>query len=225
MLGKLLWNSLDSDFQLELLSHKDKYKVSRNINGVLLWQFIVDMVNPSTKVSIAILKDEIESAKMDDFNHNVKKFNTWFSDKRNLIVKEAGEDGYTEYLRCLFKTYLTAVDPEFLEAVTLEWRLWMMGRQADSYEYTDLMQFVLTLFNNCTALIKWEGRKGQLTNKKGSGADNLKFLALMTAIQMVIKGGNNSNNLSSSSNRSNGAGRGAGGRTAEGGGAGKGSGK
>eukprot|EP00957_Ditylum_brightwellii_P093667 7132624-Ditylum_brightwellii.AAC.1 len=26
MLGKLLWNSLDSDFQLELLSHKDKYK-------------------------------------------------------------------------------------------------------------------------------------------------------------------------------------------------------
>eukprot|EP00957_Ditylum_brightwellii_P190276 14483674-Ditylum_brightwellii.AAC.1 len=76
MLGKLLWNSLDSNFQLELLSHKDKYKVGGNINGVLLWQFIVDMVNPSTKVSVANLKDEIKLAKMDDFNHNVKKFST-----------------------------------------------------------------------------------------------------------------------------------------------------
>eukprot|EP00957_Ditylum_brightwellii_P074971 5697273-Ditylum_brightwellii.AAC.1 len=74
------------------------------------------MVNPSTKVLVANLKDEIESAKMDDFDHNVKKFNTWFLDKRNLIVKEVCEDGYTEYLRCLFKTNLTAVDPEFLEA-------------------------------------------------------------------------------------------------------------
>eukprot|EP00957_Ditylum_brightwellii_P192098 14623229-Ditylum_brightwellii.AAC.1 len=98
MFGELLWNSLDSDFQLELLSHEDKYKVNGNIDGVLLWQFIVDMVNPSTKVSVANLKDEIESAKMDDFNHNVKKFNTWFSDKRNLTVKEVGRDGYMEYL-------------------------------------------------------------------------------------------------------------------------------
>eukprot|EP00957_Ditylum_brightwellii_P151077 11504216-Ditylum_brightwellii.AAC.1 len=70
MLGKLLWNSLDSDFQCELLSHEDKYKVGGNINSVLLWQFIVDMVNPSTKVSVANLKDEMESAKIDDFDHN-----------------------------------------------------------------------------------------------------------------------------------------------------------
>eukprot|EP00957_Ditylum_brightwellii_P103737 7902719-Ditylum_brightwellii.AAC.1 len=98
------------------------------------------MVNLSTKVSVANLKDKIKSAKMDNFDHNVKKFNTWFSDKRNLIVKEAGKNGYTEYLRCLFKTYLTAVDSEFLEAVTLERRLWLMGRQADSYavSYTHL---------------------------------------------------------------------------------------
>eukprot|EP00957_Ditylum_brightwellii_P066338 5035685-Ditylum_brightwellii.AAC.1 len=88
MLGKLLWNSLDSNFQLELLSHEDKYKVGGNIDGVLLWQFIVNMVNPSAKVSVTNLKDKIESAKMDDFDHNVKKFNTWFLDKRNLIVKE-----------------------------------------------------------------------------------------------------------------------------------------
>eukprot|EP00957_Ditylum_brightwellii_P133434 10173164-Ditylum_brightwellii.AAC.1 len=74
------------------------------------------MVNSSTKVSVANLKDEIELAKMDGFNHDVKKFNTWFSDKRNLIVKKVGKDGYMEYLRCLFKTYLMAVGPKFLEA-------------------------------------------------------------------------------------------------------------
>eukprot|EP00957_Ditylum_brightwellii_P198531 15130629-Ditylum_brightwellii.AAC.1 len=186
MLGKLLWNSLDSDFQLELLFHEDKYKIGGNIDDVLLWQFIVDMVNLLTKVSVANLKDEIESAKIDDFDHDVKKFNTWFSDKRNLIVKGVNEDGYTEYLRCLFKTYLAAVDPEFLEAVTLEQRLWLMGRQANSYEYADLTQFALTLFNNRTALSEWKGRKGQPTDKKGSGTDNPKFLALLTNIQTAI---------------------------------------
>eukprot|EP00957_Ditylum_brightwellii_P042940 3251344-Ditylum_brightwellii.AAC.1 len=121
--------------------------------------------------------------------------------------------------------YLTAVDPEFLEAVTMEWRLWMMGRQADSYEYADLMQFALTLFNNRTALSKWKGGKGQLTDKRGSGADDPKFLALLTNIQTAIKGGNNVNNLGSSSGGGNRAGGGTGGRTAERGGASKGNGK
>eukprot|EP00957_Ditylum_brightwellii_P115958 8844601-Ditylum_brightwellii.AAC.1 len=152
---------------------------------------------------------------MVDFDHDVKKFNTWFSDTRNLIVKEVREDGYTKYLRCLLKTYLMVVDPEFLEAVTLERRLWMMGRQADTYKYADLMQFTLTLFNNCMALSEWKGGKGQLTNKKGSGADDPKFLALLTDIQTAIKGGSNGNNLDSASDGGNGADRGAGGRAAE----------
>eukprot|EP00957_Ditylum_brightwellii_P107188 8178288-Ditylum_brightwellii.AAC.1 len=162
---------------------------------------------------------------MDDFDHNVKKFNTWFSDKRNLIVKEVNEDGYTKYLRCLFKTYLMAVDPKFLGAVTLEQRLWLMGRQADSYEYADLMQFTLTLFNNHTTLSKWKGEKGQLTNKKGSATDDPKFLAPLTDIQMAIKGGNNSNNLGSSGGGASRAGGGAGDRTAEGSGTDKGNGR
>eukprot|EP00957_Ditylum_brightwellii_P028431 2146895-Ditylum_brightwellii.AAC.1 len=109
--------------------------------------------------------------------------------------------------------------------MTLEQRLWMMGRQADSYEYADLMQFALTLFNNHTALSKWKGGKGQLTNKKCSGMDEPQFLALLTNIQTRIKGGINGNNLVSSSGGANRADRGAGGRTAEGGGASKGNGK
>eukprot|EP00957_Ditylum_brightwellii_P101543 7739137-Ditylum_brightwellii.AAC.1 len=140
-------------------------------------------------------------------------------------MKEVGKDGYTEYLRCLFKAYLTAVDPEFLDAMTLERRLWLIGRQADSYEYAELMQFALTLFNNLTALSKWKGGKEQQTNKKGSDTDNLKFLALLTDIQTAIKGGNASNNPGSSSSGASGAGGGSGGRTAEGGGTGKGNGR
>eukprot|EP00957_Ditylum_brightwellii_P067157 5097414-Ditylum_brightwellii.AAC.1 len=95
MLGKLLWNSLTVNFQLELLSYEKKYKVGNNIDGVQLWQFIMDLVNPSTKVSIVNLKDEIEAAKLSNFEHDVKKFNTWLPDKRNFIVKEVGENRYT----------------------------------------------------------------------------------------------------------------------------------
>jgi hypothetical protein len=189
MLGKLLWNSLTADFQLELLSHEKKYKVDDNIDRVLLWQFIVDLVNPSTKVSVANLKDKIEAAKLSNFEHDVNKFNTWFSDKRNLIVKEVGENRYTEYLRCLFKTYLTAVDPKFVEAVTQEQRLWMMGRQADTYKYANLMSFALKLFNNCIALSEWKGGKGQLADKTSTCGEEPKFLALLTEIQTAIRGG------------------------------------
>eukprot|EP00957_Ditylum_brightwellii_P007159 543774-Ditylum_brightwellii.AAC.1 len=55
--------------------------------------------------------------------------------------------------------------------------------------------------------------------------DDPKFLALLTDIQMAIKGRNNGNNLGSYSSGASGAGRGAGGGTAEGGSAGKGNGK
>eukprot|EP00957_Ditylum_brightwellii_P140463 10702327-Ditylum_brightwellii.AAC.1 len=100
-----------------------------------------------------------------------------------------------------------------------------MGRQANSYEYLDLMQFALTLFNNRTALSKWKGGKGKPTNKKGPGTDDLKFLALLTDIQTAIKGGNAGNNPGSSSGSASGAGGGTGGRTTGGGGAGKGNGR
>ena len=170
----------------------------------------MDLVNPSTKVSVANLKDEIETAKLSSFEHDIKKFNTWFSDKQNLIVKEVGENGYTEYLRCLFKTYLTAIDPKFVEAVTQERRLWMMGRQVDTYEYADLISFALTLYNNRVALSEWKGGKRQLADKTktSTGGEEPKFLALLTEIQTAIRDGNLTSNPGGANDGGTGTGKG-----------------
>eukprot|EP00957_Ditylum_brightwellii_P123120 9387496-Ditylum_brightwellii.AAC.1 len=63
------------------------------------------------------LKDKIEKAMLSNFGYNFKTFNTWFANKRNLIVKEAGIDRYKKYLRCIFKMHRTTKDVEFLVAI------------------------------------------------------------------------------------------------------------
>eukprot|EP00957_Ditylum_brightwellii_P046046 3493728-Ditylum_brightwellii.AAC.1 len=77
----------------------------------------MERVNLSTKVTVANLKDEIEGATLDDFGHNIKKFNLLFKDKRTMIVKKIGAAGYTECNQCLFKTYLSSTDAEFLRGI------------------------------------------------------------------------------------------------------------
>eukprot|EP00957_Ditylum_brightwellii_P042860 3244292-Ditylum_brightwellii.AAC.1 len=111
-----------------------------------------------------------------------------------------------------------AVDSKFVKAVTQEQRLWMMGWQADTYKYADLMQFALTLFNNRVALSKWKGKKGQLVDKTSAGGEEPKILVLLTEIQTAIRGGNLTSNSGGANNGGIGTGRGANSRGSEGGG-------
>eukprot|EP00957_Ditylum_brightwellii_P015765 1187837-Ditylum_brightwellii.AAC.1 len=80
-------------------------------------------------VSITNLKNELENAKLDAFGHDIKEFNTWFTDKRNAIIREVGKEGYTKCKRCLFKTYHTTENKEFLMAISQEKRDWIMEMQ------------------------------------------------------------------------------------------------
>eukprot|EP00957_Ditylum_brightwellii_P090381 6882604-Ditylum_brightwellii.AAC.1 len=85
---------------------------------MLLWQLVVEKVNLATNISVANLKDKLENAKLDDFGYDIKEFNTWFTDKRNTIIREVGKEGYTKYERCLFKTYRTVENKEFLMEIS-----------------------------------------------------------------------------------------------------------
>ena len=88
MLGRMIWNSLDADFQLEIggESSVDYFKRGEEFDGVQLWHFIQKHVNPSTTTGAAFFKDSIESAVLKDFNQNIKAFNTWFNDQRTSII-------------------------------------------------------------------------------------------------------------------------------------------
>eukprot|EP00957_Ditylum_brightwellii_P185448 14120663-Ditylum_brightwellii.AAC.1 len=86
--GVLLWNSLDLKYQLKLLSKESLFTKEGNHNKLLLWHHIVERVNPLMKVMVANFKEKTEGATLDNFGHDIKKFNLWFKDKRMMIVKE-----------------------------------------------------------------------------------------------------------------------------------------
>eukprot|EP00957_Ditylum_brightwellii_P054082 4096523-Ditylum_brightwellii.AAC.1 len=65
MFGKMLWNIIAPKYQLELFTKESLFIREGNHDGLLLWHHIVERVNPSTKVTVANLKDEIERATLD----------------------------------------------------------------------------------------------------------------------------------------------------------------
>ena len=67
------------------------------------------------------LKDDLETKTVVNFGFNVVRYNIWFLDKRTKITKEEGE-GYTEYLRSLFRGYLAAKNEELLQTINVEKR-------------------------------------------------------------------------------------------------------
>eukprot|EP00957_Ditylum_brightwellii_P139215 10610499-Ditylum_brightwellii.AAC.1 len=94
------------------------------------------------------LKGKIEKAVFPNFGYNIETFNTWFANKRNLIIKEAGIEGYKKYLRCIFKMHRTAKDAEFLVIINKKFCHWMLIKLEDSFNHLDLLEYGLKMYNN-----------------------------------------------------------------------------
>eukprot|EP00957_Ditylum_brightwellii_P168615 12834136-Ditylum_brightwellii.AAC.2 len=119
---------------------------------------------------------------MGNFGHHVRKFNTWFINQHNEIVREVGKEGCTEYLRSLFCVYKTAKDVEFLKTVKAKETEWVARDLLATYVYKDLLAFAFKLYNNKKATSKWEGSM----QKKPTSKDT-KFLAMMTNLEQLKK--------------------------------------
>ena len=111
-------------YKIEISGKVIKFEQSGEYDGVLLWEFIWRRVNPTTTVGASNFKAEIDRATLADHENSVVTFNIQFDDTRTKIIKEERE-GYNEYLRQLFRAYLTCDDSEFNESVRHEKRLWM----------------------------------------------------------------------------------------------------
>ena len=127
---------------------------SEENDGPLLWDFIRRRINPTTTVGASKLKDEIESKTASAFGNDIVQYNTWFEDTRDKIFKEEG-DGYNEYLRSMFRAYMTCDDEEFVDAIKDERRKWMQGKLGPKYTYRDLMDLGRLTFNNLVDEGSW----------------------------------------------------------------------
>ena len=77
-------------------------------------------------VGASRLKYQIESKTISSFDKDVIKYKILFLDTRAQIIKEE-EVGYNEYLRSLFRSYLTCNDNEFIGSVKDEKQKWTQG--------------------------------------------------------------------------------------------------
>ena len=198
ILGKKLWNSLTSSFQIDIQVNRDEFQRNRECDGPLLWDFIRRRVNPSTSVGASRLKEKLESTTLEDMDHDVVRYNSWFEDMRVMITKEEGE-GYSEYLRAMFRAYLSSGNQKFLDAIQAEERDWMQGKVRSGYGYRDLMSLGRLTYNNLLEKGAWTSQKPD--EKEDPGA---KYLALATELVRTL---GNSRNKDDGDKDSNGRGK------------------
>ena len=182
IMGAKIWNSLTSEFQIDIQGRKTEYQRGQEQDGPLLWDFIRRHVKPTTTVGASKLKDEIESKTVADFGFNVIDYNSWFQDTREEITKEEGE-GYNEYLRSLFKGYLAAKNDEFLQTINAEKRDWVQGKASPTYSYRDLMDVGRITYNNLVSDEAWGG--SERNSQGGTDPEPNKFLALVTKVDTL----------------------------------------
>eukprot|EP00957_Ditylum_brightwellii_P057940 4393003-Ditylum_brightwellii.AAC.1 len=125
---------------------------------------------------------------LESFDQDIKVFNAWFTNKQIAIVKEVGTEGYTKYLRCLFKPYKTAKNKELLATITKERCKWMFGHLPKGCGYADLMELALKTYNNQKALGEWNAgtKQGKPTNDEKNEGD-MKFIALLSKLEQTLK--------------------------------------
>eukprot|EP00957_Ditylum_brightwellii_P165058 12566532-Ditylum_brightwellii.AAC.1 len=152
---------------------KQRNVMGKNNDGLLLWHHTIEKVSPSTKVMLANLKDNIRRAMLDNFDHNIKKFNLWFKGKRTMIVIENRKARHTKYIQCLFKTYLTLTDTaKFLRGIKDEQKKWMLDNQSTTYAYNDLIDLDLKLYNNQQVFDKWNPTMSKATKPEDTYVGN-----------------------------------------------------
>eukprot|EP00957_Ditylum_brightwellii_P135244 10312412-Ditylum_brightwellii.AAC.1 len=121
---------------------------------------------------------------MQDFGHDVRKFNTWFVNQHNKTVREVGKKGYMEYLCSLFCIYKTTKDEVFLNEIKDKETKWVIGNLPEQYKYKDLIDFTLKLYSNRKAASEW---KGSAKDQKKPTNNDAKFLAMMTNLEQLKK--------------------------------------
>ena len=181
MMGSKLWDSFTPEFKIEIMGSREEFEREEETDGPLLWDFVRRRINPTTTVGASRLKDEIETKTLDDFDHDVVKFNTWFCDTRDLIIRDEG-DKYDEYLRSLFRAYQASNQPEFSDTIAAQKRKWIHGEVKSGYSFRDLMEVARVTYNNMIEDRSWNVRK-----KKTEADGDKSYLALATQVLQKVE--------------------------------------
>ena len=137
-------------------------------------------MNPSTKVG---------AFSLEKFGYDIKAYNIWLSHTRKEIIRQEGTVKYNEYIRYMFKTYLSSKNSEFNETMKAIKRNWTQDLLDKHYSHTDLMSTATKTYNNIVADGGWElVDKTSDSSQKGSTDMYAKFLVLTAQVEVLTKG-------------------------------------
>ena len=94
IMGAKFWNSLTSNFKIEISGRKSttELKIIEEYNRLLLWDFNRFRVNLSSTVGASILKVKIEGKTLLNFSADIIAYNTWFDNTQKIIKDD--DKGY-----------------------------------------------------------------------------------------------------------------------------------
>ena len=101
-------------------------------------------------------------------------------------MKEEG-NGYNEYMRSLFRAYLTSSNEEFTDAISAERRDWIQGKVKADYSYLDLLELGRLTYNNLVEDESWVQKAAKSANEKN-------YLTLATELMSKFAAGGHGNN-------------------------------
>ena len=113
------------------------------MDGPTILRILMQTCNPSTRVGISELKEELRGANSAKFGYNILKLTDFMSSKYREI-KEKGH-GHEDMILDVFNAFKTVPNPDFAAHVRDERKKWELGGDKD----VDLiMSEALVIYNN-----------------------------------------------------------------------------
>ena len=164
-----------SDF--EVLKNK-AHQITWSGNGeeeidgpTILW-ILLKICNPSTRVGVAELKEDLRKTTSAKFQHNVKLMTDHLSSKyRN--IQEKGQT-HEDYLLDVFNALASVPNQDFAAHIRDERREWELGGTKTADE---LISESVTIYNNAVSAGRWEAKDPK----------DAKILALTTRLEELEK--------------------------------------
>ena len=142
------------------------------IDGPTVLWILMQKCNPSTRVGVSELKEELRSATSSKFNHDIQKLTDFMSSKYREI-REKGQT-HEDIILDLFNAFKTVPNPDFAAHVRDERKQWELGGEKD---VDQIISEALVIYNNAVTANRWQTQDPK----------DAKILALTTQIDKLVE--------------------------------------
>ena len=179
MIGQRIWNSLSQQAQTSLQTHMKKvlWKTASGedfYDGPTMLQIIIKAINPSTRVGVTTLKDQLRAITLPGHNHNVSEMFSHQTRIYNEILQRGGT--HDDIMYDTFKALGTTTNDEFetfVKDLKSKWET--QEDDGNDLSHDSLIEKCNSKYNNLVEQKTWKDNQGK----------NAKLVALATQVKTL----------------------------------------